>query len=49
MSAAGYEDFGELEAAGFLVRRASQHRAPRYALTIPAGVFAAFYQPADRR
>ena len=28
----------ELEAAGFLVlvRRASQHRAPRYALTIPA-------------
>ena len=41
----------ELEAAGFLilVRRASQHRAPRYALTIPAGVFAAFYQPADRR
>lgn len=27
----------ELEAAGFLVRRASQHRAPRYALTIPAG------------
>ena len=36
MSAAGYEDFGELEAAGFLVlvRRASQHRA--YALTIPA-------------
>lgn len=39
----------ELEAAGFLVRRASQHRAPRYALTIPAGVFAASYQPADRR
>ena len=39
----------ELEAAGFLVRRASQHRAPRYAFTIPAGVFAASYQPADRR
>lgn len=37
----------ELEAAGFLVRRASQHRA--YALAIPAGVFAASYQPADRR
>ena len=38
MSAAGYEDFGEFEAAGFLVlvRRASQHRAPRYALAIPA-------------
>lgn len=39
----------ELEATGFLVRRASQHRAPRYAFTIPAGVFAASYQPADRR
>ena len=39
----------ELEAAGFLVRRASQHRAPRYALTIPAGVLAASYQSADRR
>lgn len=39
----------ELETAGFLVlvRRASQHRA--YALAIPAGVFAASYQPADRR
>lgn len=36
MSAAGYEDFGELEATGFLVRRASQHGAPRYALAIPA-------------
>lgn len=36
MSAAGYEDSGELEAAGFLVRRASQHCAPRYALAIPA-------------
>ncbi len=39
----------ELEAAGFLVRRASQHRAPRYAFTIPAGVFAASYQPAAAR
>ena len=39
----------ELEAAGFLVRRASQHRAPRYAFTSPAGVFAASYQPAAAR